>query len=81
MSRVLWEKEARTGKKEEARGAYLSGLFIEAVDRGLRRLSTNAAAPRILKTDLWNEGTDFEKNVLGHYAGIEYSLFGVDIAA
>lgn len=80
MSRKLWEREARTGRKEEARGPYLSGLFIEAVDRGMMHLDRGTDIPRILKTDLWNEGADFQKNVLGHYAGGRFRLYGIDLA-
>ncbi len=81
MSRRLWEKEARTGRKEENRGAYLSGLFLEAVNRGIGYLKCDGRKPNILKTDLWNEGADFQKNVLGHYTGGGFNLYGVDIAA
>ncbi|MCG8430363.1 MAG: class I SAM-dependent methyltransferase [Candidatus Omnitrophica bacterium] len=81
MNRQLWEKEAREGKKECERGEYLSGLFREALNRGITHL---VPAPRrwsLLKTDLWNEGVDSRKDVLGHYAGGGFSLYGVDIAA
>lgn len=76
----FWDKEALSGKKEEVRGTYLSALFLKAVNKGLSYLPEYKYDLNVLKTDLWNEGVDFKKNILGNYAGRGFNLFGIDLS-
>ena len=75
-----WDKEANFGLKENTRGNYLSGLFIKAIDIGIGYLPREKEKISLLKTDLWNEGADFKKNVLGNYANEKFNLFGIDLS-
>ncbi len=76
----FWDKEALSGKKEEVRGEYLSELFLKAIDKGLGYLPQDKHALRMLKTDLWNEGADFKKNILGNYTNNGFKLYGIDLS-
>jgi len=81
MTKNLWDKEALFGKKEEIRGKYLSGLFHKAIDKGLELLPKPEKTPiKLLKTDLWNEGVDYQKDVLGYIKDNNFIKFGTDIS-
>lgn len=78
---ILWDREALSNRKEELRGDYLAGLFHRAIEEALILLPADTRNIKLLKTDLWNEGVDSSKDVLGYFEKRQISLFGIDVSA
>lgn len=88
----LWDQASENPEREKVRGYYLTRLFlipIEKAKKYLNRENAKAGASnskqtgekiRILKVDLWNEGVDFERNILKHLNCGENELYGIDIS-
>lgn len=77
---VLWDREALSDRKEEIRGNYLAGLFHRAINEALVLMPKDMRNIKLLKTDLWNEGVDSSKDVLGYFEKKQISLFGIDVS-
>lgn len=75
----LWDCEAEKPMTEHVRGKYLTSLFTNAVNKSLE-LTEPKEKIKILKVDLWNEGIDFERNILKHYVKEKFELYGIDIS-
>ena len=88
----LWNKAAENPQTEKVRGYYLTRLFLIPIEKARKYISKEIciekAAPqknedkciRILKADLWNEGVDFERNILKHLRARKNKLYGIDIS-
>jgi len=89
---TLWDKAAENPQTEKVRGYYLTRLFLIPIEKA-RKYNTQekdiekGSPPkkenkniRILKVDLWNEGVDFERNILRHLRDNENKLYGIDIS-
>jgi SAM-dependent methyltransferase len=90
---ILWSKAAENPETEKVRGKFLTKLFLIPIDKGLaylkkkRKIVTEDGNTekkdekiKFLKVDLWNEGVDFQRNILKHYDKEENDLYGIDIA-
>src|SRR3989344_5702052 len=88
----LWNKAAENPQTEKVRGYYLTRLFLIPIEKArkyiiqerdieqLSLLKQENKKVRILKVDTWNEGVDFERNILKHLITNENQLFGIDIS-
>jgi SAM-dependent methyltransferase len=56
---------------------YIKSFYYQLVARALGRLNTNADL-RILKVDLWNEGVETTRDVLGHF--VNFDSVGFDLS-
>lgn len=74
-----WDLEAEKPMTEKVRGPYLTKLFTNSLNKGIQLLK-NKNTINILKTDLWNEGIDFERDILKHYTDKKKDLYGIDIS-
>jgi len=60
---------------------YLDRLTMEAVEIGLESLKDRRGL--LLKTDLWNEGVEYSRNVLRkiyNYKSFDLDLYGIDVS-
>ncbi len=73
----LWDEAAENPELEKVRGYYLTRLFLIPIEKAEKYLNEE---PRVLKVDLWNEGIDFERNILQHLKGYDKKLYGIDIS-
>jgi SAM-dependent methyltransferase len=92
---TLWDKAAENPQTEKVRGKFLTNLFLIPINKGLAYLKEKRdqnkkekeegnkltkQPTKFLKVDLWNEGVDFQRNILKHYDNDQNELFGIDIA-
>src|SRR3989338_7556427 len=89
---TLWNKAAENPQTEKVRGYYLTRLFLIPIEKArkyntqkkdMEQLSPSKQGNKkvkILKVDVWNEGVDFERNILKHLKNNENKLYGVDIS-
>lgn len=79
---ALWDEAAKNPETEKVRGQYLTELFLIPIMKAIKKIEAaqQKKRKRILKVDLWNEGIDFERNILKHLISPENRLYGVDIS-
>ncbi len=84
---TLWDQAAVNPEKESVRGEFLTKLFCIPVNKGLVYLKEKNKNDepckkkiKFLKVDLWNEGVDFQRNILKHYDNEHNDLYGMDIS-
>lgn len=79
---ALWNEAAKNPEIEKVRGAYLTELFLIPIHKAIKKIG--AVHPKksksILKVDLWNEGIDFERDILTHLQSPENILYGTDLS-
>ena len=58
---------------------YMGNSYIRATEIGLEQIHSNKIS--LLKTDLWNEGIEYQRDILGYYQNNEnFNLYGIDIS-
>jgi len=62
---------------------YLTYMYNNLVDEVLNRYVQKTKKYTLLKTDLWNEGVDYDREILGHIKNKynNLSLYGTDISS
>lgn len=79
----LWNKEAVKSlnlKPIEWFVYYIGNSYIRATEKGLKYVNLKSKT-NILKTDLWNEGIEYQRDILGKYQSYEnFNLYGIDIS-
>lgn len=79
-SSTLWNQAVDNPPTEKVRGKYLTKLFLLPIKRATKYCKESDSI-KILKVDLWNEGVDFQRNILKHLDTPEHSLYGMDISS
>jgi len=78
----LWNKQANKSLRSEPSewfSYYIGNSYLRATRIGLKHVPSNKI--NLLKTDLWNEGIEYERDVLGHYQyHKDLNLYGIDIS-
>ena len=77
-----WNKEATKSLKLKPLGwfsYYIGNSYRRATEIGLKHVTSNKVS--LLKTDLWNESVEYQRDILGQYQDCEnFNLYGVDIS-
>jgi len=83
----FWEIEAKNGLVKLSTSStwvfsrhYWKKRFLDIVQDAISLVENNTLPLRILKTDLWNEGIDTQRNVLGTIRSRDAEFFGIDIS-
>jgi SAM-dependent methyltransferase len=78
----LWDEAAKNPETEKVRGPYLTEIFLIPIMKAIKKIEAvqGKKTKRILKVDLWNEGIDFERNILKHIKTAENRLYGIDVS-
>lgn len=77
-----WNKEAikrLKAKPPDWFSYYIGNSYRRATQIGLKYVTSNRV--NLLKTDLWNEGIEYQRDILGQYQDCEnFNLYGMDIS-
>lgn len=86
-TREIWDREAEKALKSkpppEWYSYYVGRLYRKAVELALRHLSKSTKQYKInlLKADLWNEGIETSRDILGHIKSLKtFDFYGIDIS-
>ena len=78
----LWNKEAIKSLKLKSPNwfsYYIGNSYIRATEIGLKHVNSDKIS--LLKTDLWNEGVEYQRDILGRYQNRKnFNLYGIDIS-
>lgn len=80
----FWDKAARKLlklKPPEWFSRYIGISYRRAIELGLKCIKLDKKI-KLLKTDLWNEGIEYQRDILGHYQNYKnLDLYGIDISS
>ena len=78
----LWNKKAIKSLKLKPPNwfsYYIGNSYIRATEIGLKHVNSDKIS--LLKTDLWNEGVEYQRDILGRYQNYKnFNLYGIDIS-